>query len=368
MATMPSVSPAIDDKRPVADKERFEGLDGMRGIAAVAVVIHHMHIVSHGYRLFDGANLAVDFFFMLSGFVIANSYERQFRGSLSFNRYVGKRFVRLLPLVWLGLVLALPLFLHHGGLDGGSPLTFMLVFAGWLLTFPMTWKGVPWALNYPHWSLFWELAVNVAYGAGLWRLSNRQTLALIVVGAVAVCSAALAQGTLALGQDWATLPFGAVRVIFPFFAGVLLSRSLAWWPILPFGWKTGGLLMIALFLLPMHVAGRAWIDIAADLLIFPLVVVGAAQHAPRSLELSVAKFSGAVSYPAYALHAPLLLLLLPLSRFVHREDFAYRPSVQLAWCVVVIGLAWVALKIYDEPVRKWLGGKRPAAELPQSAP
>lgn len=352
IAPFPDV--ATSESQAVSAADRYEGLDGLRGVAAIAVILLHLSIVIDGQRIFESAYLAVDFFFMLSGFVIANAYDSRLGSTVRFRQYFGKRLIRLLPLVWLGLALALPLFVASGGLRAADTLLFVTTFAAWMATLPAIWDGQPWLLNRPHWSLFWELAINLIYGAWLWRLSTRHLVYLTLCGGGAVLLSAIACGGLDIGTNLASMPFGAVRVWYAFPAGVVLSRTLPRWPMVPLNWKVGAVGLICLMSLPFGIDGRRWLDISADFLVFPILIVGAAQHVPKGIAASIAKVSGALSYPAYALHWPLIALIHPAGRAAHHFDLAFGPAEKLVWCTAILGFSWIALKLYDEPVRNLL--------------
>ena len=97
----------VETTIPLASKPRFEILDGLRGVAAMIVVIFHLfetyspgpseQIINHGY-------LAVDFFFVLSGFVIGYAYDDRW-GAMSTWDFFKRRLIRLQPMVILGTLI-----------------------------------------------------------------------------------------------------------------------------------------------------------------------------------------------------------------------------------------------------------------------
>ena len=167
----------------LASKPRYEILDGLRGVAAVLVVLFHVfeayspgpagQIINHGY-------LAVDFFFMLSGFVIGYAYDDRWN-KMSTWGFFKRRLVRLHPMVVMGTVVGACLYFFGQG--EGFPIIGNI--PGWklLLAFVMGCLMIPcgpkmdirgWgemnSFNGPNWSLTWEYAANILYALVLRRL------------------------------------------------------------------------------------------------------------------------------------------------------------------------------------------------------
>lgn len=137
---------------------RFHTLDAMRGVAALAVVLVHVAAYS-GVNLAPGGNLAVDFFFALSGFVIARAYSARLRSGLSWLRFAEIRLVRLYPLVLLGCGFGLVKMLFQIGMGhetapSWGQFAWILILNPLLLPAPGVYL---FPLNNPAWSLFFEL-------------------------------------------------------------------------------------------------------------------------------------------------------------------------------------------------------------------
>ena len=178
-------------------KGHFEILDGLRGVAALMVVIFHMfeaysdenrfrQIINHGY-------LAVDFFFVLSGFVVAYAYDDRW-GWMTQWEFFKRRLIRLQPMVVMGSVIGAALFyfgaMPSAPLVSGTPVWKLLLVMVWGFTLipllpSMDIRG--WSemhpLNGPGWSLFFEYVANILYGVGLRRLSNRALSVLVLLAA-----------------------------------------------------------------------------------------------------------------------------------------------------------------------------------------
>jgi peptidoglycan/LPS O-acetylase OafA/YrhL len=274
--------------------ERLVILDGIRGIAALAVVLFHVipRLIMHGF-------LAVDVFFLLSGYVIAGAYGARLKSGQGLSWFFGVRMARLYPLYVLGLIL---------GLAAQAPyLGFTPVFEKFLgaLVFyhPMSTLSINGAL----WTLPVELGVNLLYAAGGYRLSNR-ALALVVAGAGAVFLAAIilmGWGSIGNGNhpDWVRWS----RVLFSFPLGVLAYR-LHRAGRLPRPNLSPGLLvgvMTAVYFIPTwHV--RA-IDALLVLVILPacfFLILPRSDIDPGRIS-TLATWAGRLSYPIYCVHQPV---------------------------------------------------------------
>ena len=343
--------------------ERFLLLDGLRGILALSVAIHHFSSTSLHRDLFSCAGLAVDFFFCLSGFVLAHAYESKLRSGMTLTSFMQRRLVRLYPMYLMGLalgiaavMLARPAARHAlGPLGSAGAALANLAYVPYpnAAAIPVQAIVVTAALfpfNGPAWSLFFELAANAAYVA----------VARISTGALAAVVALFALGTFASwieygpepGWSRATFVGGAWRVSFGFFSGVLLHR----WhrP----GRRAGGmtalavaLLVIAMVAAPLATPGSAY-WVGATILVVPLVVrIAAGCHfAMPAAGSAFCRYSGRVSYPLYCLHYPLLVALFGAGATSGRTyglEFA-------GYLAVVIGVSHVLLTRLDEPLRQRL--------------
>ena len=273
---------------------RLSGLDALRGIAALCVVLFHARPAWMG-----NAFLAVDFFFMLSGYVMARTYEARLADGLSPVRFIALRYMRLWPTMLIGGLLAVPMFvIEHGDLPA--------VMAANLLLLPVPILARAFLLNAPAWSIFFELCANALHGWVLFRLPDRR-LAMVVLAAACVLAlyAQLFDHSLEVGmraQGWMA---GLPRVMMSYGLGVLLWRR--WRDNPPFAPHP---LLIAIAM-PVYFIGTGllgsyrWpLDLLFVLAVFPLLVAGGVhwRRVPRVLV-----WLGAVSFPLYAVHSPLLM-------------------------------------------------------------
>jgi peptidoglycan/LPS O-acetylase OafA/YrhL len=330
--------------------QRFLVLDGMRGIAAFAVLWWHAgfgfaapYYPRHGY-------LAVDFFFALSGFVLAHAYAARIGAGLGFWAFLRLRLIRLYPMIFAGGVLGIMAF--NPGWQGGWIKLFWLDAADFLLLpLGLAFHETSFPVNIPVWSLFFELFANAVFWAAARRPArDAARLMLLIAGAAALLGviACFAGGLRDVGVS-STIAFlaGFPRVAVSFAAGVLVFRLRLHerLPRLPDFFA--GLALMALLAMPDC---GWWYDMACVLLGFPLLLcLGAQARATTGLQ-RLWYWCGAMSYLVYVVHEPLL-----------RAVFRLHGSC-LGGMVLSIAGAFVLLRCYDEPLRGFLSrSAKPAA-------
>lgn len=227
-------------------KPHYELLDGLRGVAALVVIWYHIFegfATSPIDQRFNHGYLAVDFFFILSGFVVGYAYDDRWKKkTMGTGDFFKRRLIRLHPMVVLGAVLGLITFLLQGSQKwDGASVGLSLVLLAFLLNlflipaYPgaaheVRGNGEMYPLNGPNWSLFFEYIGNILYALCLRRLSTKALGTLVVVAAVALTGFAVGNlsgfGHLGVGWTLAGHNFlgGFLRLIFAFSAGLFLSR------------------------------------------------------------------------------------------------------------------------------------------------
>lgn len=324
---------------------RFVVLDGLRGGAALAVLALHVppldRVVPHGY-------LAVDLFFMMSGFVVAHAYEARLRSGWSLGDFMRVRVLRLWPLYLLGTLIGAAVF--ASAVEGpvmAAALAMMMAAAVLLIPLPVGHDVQIFNLNRPAWSLFFEMVANLLYGAFARRLTERVLVLLSVAGACAVVVAFGLAGTGSLGHHGDSLLGGAARILFGFPLGVLFHRL----------HQSGRLtvrapipLILVAFLatLALPNLGRlnGWLDAVVVVLVFPLLVAGAVDAEVKARTASAFAFLADLSYPLYILHGPILM---GFAQFGGESTAAL-----LAGGVVSLVAAWVAGRWFDPWGRRTL--------------
>jgi len=345
-------------------KEKFEALDGLRGLAALSVILLHRRAWFGGDQFFGHSHLAVDFFFMLSGFVIAHAYGARVQEKGSFWPFVKDRLIRLHPMILLGSALGLVVLLAeiHTGRTERPPYPLLTYLFGFI-PLPAPWAEHPFLVDPPNWSIFWELVANLIFAVLAVHLTSKRIYAIIVLSALPVLYACFTvPGLFAVGAETHILLYGFPRVILSFFMGVVLLRfyregRLPW---LRMKWS-GVILLIASFtLLPPKSPEAAFFDPLAIFMLYPAIILSTARWQPRILW--PAQLSGALSYPIYILHEPVLKLISAVLIMTHISMGDPGPIQGVARVIGVLIVAWLCMKLYDEPLRRWLRsrfGSRP---------
>jgi peptidoglycan/LPS O-acetylase OafA/YrhL len=348
-------------------KEHFEILDGLRGIAAIAIVVFHFmeivhppdkNFIAHGF-------LAVDFFFCLSGFVIAYAYDDRM-GKIGIKEFFKSRLIRLHPLVIIGAVLGLLAFLFNpfaGIPEGYTAGKIALIFLATLLMVPNPVMADRYfnvfGLNAPAWSLFWEYIASIAYALVLHRLKRTVLLILAAIAAIILCYVCYRAGGSILG-GWSGETFwdGGARIAYSFLAGMLIFR---------FNWiiknKLGFLGLSVLLLLAFLLPDSKWngfTQLLVVLVYFPLLV---ALGAGATLNPSVKKIcvlSGNISYPLYMTHYAVMWIFANYYT-EYKPDTTLLVLIIIGGTILLIGFAYLVMVFYDIPLRKYLTSKRKSA-------
>ena len=335
-------------------------LDGLRGVAALCVVIFHFAemVVGDYSKLWIGHGwLAVDFFFCLSGFVIGYAYDDRV-AAMGLVTFFKARLIRLHPMVVFGSVMGLLAFYADPfrSTAGYGPGRMALVFLASILMTPFGAihdNGHSlFGLNAPAWSLFWEYVANLAYAIVLIRLRRGLLILFTLVMAALLCLASHRAGNIFGG--WSTRSFwdGGVRIAFSFSAGLLVYRR-KWRLRSPLGFLSLSALLVAAFVMPY--AEGAWIrEVAVILVGFPLLVaLGAGAVVTPRIE-KLCRISGEISYPLYMTHYAVIWIWGGYADRHHVVSSA-RLWVTIAFgTCMMVAFAWAVLKLYDEPVRRYL--------------
>ncbi|NEU09185.1 acyltransferase [Flavihumibacter sp. R14] len=341
-------------------KSHFEVLDGLRGIAAVAIVIFHFmewaysdfskNFIGHGF-------LAVDFFFCLSGFVIGYAYDDRIEkmGVLEFFK---SRLIRLHPMIILGSILGLAAFLFDpfgGPTEAYNTGRIFLIFLSsiFLIPFPTMEERAfnLFGFNAPAWSLFWEYAANLVYAFVLYRIARRYLIPLAVLAAAALCMVSYDAGNLLGGWNGETFWHGGARISYSFLAGLLIYRY-NWIIKNRIGFIGLAILLTLAFIMPW----TDWNWVTEPLVVlfyFPLIVsLGAGTAlAPGLKRLCV--FSGNISYPLYMTHyAAIWIFGAYYTKF--KPATLELTLIIITGTILLIGIAWLAMALYDIPVRRYL--------------
>jgi peptidoglycan/LPS O-acetylase OafA/YrhL len=331
----------------------------MRGVAAALIMIRHIPnmLVS---APFPQSYLAVDLFFVLSGVVIANAYEKKLLQGMSFWTFLKIRLIRLYPLYLLGIILTLVVAVlspEYGVLGLIYHTTLSLFF----LPNPDGLQGL-FPMNGPVWSLFFEMVVNVFYALTLRYFASEKRLWMIIASCgIGLLICIVIQGSADVGWKLKSLPAGFFRVGFSFYAGVLINR----WhrrrgDRVVGGWfsEYGSYLLIACITLllvinpPKGAIGIS--DALTILLFFPICVMFAVRQSPTGMTAKIFKLGGLASYAIYVLHVPTAKLFGDLFEILFQVEL--KPGLLAASIFSIIFISFCLLldRFFDIPLRQRL--------------
>jgi peptidoglycan/LPS O-acetylase OafA/YrhL len=356
-------------QRPLPEIARgFIILDGLRGIAALIIAVRHAPFLwQAGYPtgFLHTSYLAVDFFFVLSGFVLAYAYDERFRKGMSARQFMSMRLIRLYPLYFFALLVSLITYARylHWGTISSTEFIFNAFFA--ILFMPSPFSAVAlFPMNFPAWSLFFELTINFAFGLAGKRLTISK-IVVVTCGAGLTLMLAVSLGWLGFGPSdspmdaglaWGSFNAALARVSYSFFAGVLAYRL----------WKASGpkidlppAILVAglcavLVAYPQE-KYRVSFDLLATLIVFPTIVFLGASSTVGKYTSRLFAFLGSISYAVYVLQVPLYnLMLFANSKVTGKATAELSPILAAISIAFVVWAAIILDKYFDRPVRRMM--------------
>lgn len=370
---------AIDIK---SSKPHYEILDGLRGVAALLVVLFHVfEIHSHGdhsKQIINHGYLAVDFFFLLSGFVLGYAYDDRW-GKMTLKDFFKRRIIRLQPMIIIGSIIGALLFyfqdspaLGWGGINEVPIWKMLLVMVIGFTLIPVG-KGLDirgWnemhPLNGPAWSLFFEYIANIVYALVLRRVSKVVLAILVVVAAGFTIHYAFTNSNGDIIGGWSIddstqLKIGFIRLAFPFLAGLLLAR-IGKLRYTKNAFLSAALLLVVLLSVPrLGDADSLWLNGLYEcfclIIMFPFIIwLGAGGKVQGYKASKVCKFLGDISYPIYITHFPIAYVYMA---WVTNNNLTLEQSWHYGLLVVIaaVATAYLAMRFYDLPIREWLRKK-----------
>ncbi|MXO72907.1 acyltransferase family protein [Alteraurantiacibacter buctensis] len=324
---------------------RYVTLDGMRAVAAIAVALLHFNA-----DLMPQGSLAVDFFFVLSGFVLMKAYARRFADGMGVAAFMQARFRRLYPLFLSGsligaawallcYVLQTPLHLSPRFMAHAALFNFAML--------PDPLAPVLFPFNLPAWSLFYELLANLALVAVLARLGTRMLsgvallLLVLYLYTLSIPVPPSADPALVPGVGWDQPIIPLARTGFAFTVGVLIARLL---PARPRNASLLAFLAIVAFLailrLDLAVAVQAWFAPLFVVAIAPALVVLGARLEPPAWSARAAAFTGEMSFALYAIHYPIQQVFQAAMRQLGWTS----PAFAAVYVAAVLFASWVLVR------------------------
>ena len=370
-------------------KPHYELLDGLRGVAALLVVIYHIFegfafaeatsgVGSGLITTLNHGHIAVDFFFILSGFVISYAYDDRW-GKISISGFFKRRLIRLHPMLIMGAVIGAIAFFSVGceRWDGSIAPTSWVMVALMLTMFMIpAIPGVPYEvrgngemfpLNGPGWSLFFEYIGNICYAIFMRRMSTKVlaffTLLLGLAHAWFFIGDVSQYDMIGVGWTIDAVNFwgGFIRMLFPFSIGMLLARTFKPRKVKGAFWICS-LALIILFAMPYipskgNISLNSLYEFVCIAFIFPVLVWLGACGTATGLAKKANCFLGELSYPLYIVHYPIMYVFY--AWLIKSDIYTLGACWQVVLLVIAssITLAYLCLRLYDIPVRKWLTDK-----------
>lgn len=361
-------------------KPHYELLDGLRGVAAILVILFHFgegfatsavdQFINHGY-------LAVDFFFVLSGFVLGYAYDDRWKRGLTKGEFIVRRIIRLQPMVVAAVILGLIAYIvqgcEHWDHTPASPWAVAVAFILALFMIPVVpgmsadvrGNGEMFPLVGPAWSLFFEYIGSILYAIWLHRLSNKALKVVVGISGAALVVIAVCNlsESYSIGLGWSMAGWGffggLMRLGFSFGIGLLMSRNFK--PSkLKCDFALCTLILVALMAMPyVTFDGNASVlngiyDIICTLVVFPvLVYMAASADAAKKRSNRMCSFLGRISYPVYIIHYPAMYLFYA---WVWDNAITLETALPVMGAIFIglIPAAWLFVRFYDEPVRQKL--------------
>lgn len=353
----------------LAPKVYYPILDGLRGVAALMVLVFHIFEmfnireapIQHGY-------LAVDFFFLLSGFVIAHAYDSRWK-ILTVKDFFKRRLVRLHPMIIFGMTFGAILY-YFSGSEALYPMISDMSIWKVLGIMVLSWFLLPstpamdirsfgemFPLNGPAWTLFFEYIANILYAVLFRKFSNKVLIVAVIITGGVLMHFAITNGQVMGGWQFTPTEIqnGLTRLLYPFLMGMLLNRFFK--PIKfdnSFFWCS--VMLIALMAMPViGNENQAWMNGLYEgstiIFLFPIIIfLGASGTLKSNFSKKTCNFLGEISYPLYITHYPIMYIYYSwlVQNEVPIED-TYPYAVGLFF--LCIAVAYLAVRFYDRPVR-----------------
>ncbi len=355
-----------EDRSATGRKRVFHLLDAIRGIAAIIVFKWHLKYLFNEPQ-WNGGFLAVDLFFVLSGFVIAHAYEDKLlqKEPVPWSNFMLRRLIRLYPLYLIGIVAAvLKLSAHFITSNGGGPgpTTLLAGIFSALLMLPH-W-GVP-SLFTARWSLTYELFINAISARFVSYLGTITLLSIVTLSGILLIVSVIWDGSINSGWYFNQTLVGLGRVFYSFFIGVLVYR--AHMRKLANVYQAG--LIVIVFLLSAGAASVFPAETVIEFLLifigFPLLTFLAAIPEVTGPATQVCGFLGVTSYALYVLHESVGGLFAAVIQHFWKDPSLVLPSSGYALLLALLIACWLLDRFYDQPVRQALARRFLKRPVPQ---
>lgn len=339
------------------NRNRYEVLDALRGLCAIAVVALHYFESYKRWEVIPHSHLAVEYFFLLTGFTFVIAYDRRWKdGTMTVLGFLWRRFLRLWPIVFIGSVIGLMFcFALNGRFFSSMPNDPWIEFQRFLYSLTMLpWcgKGCMTQMQPQTWTLLYIIYANLIY-LFILRFFRTWMLGIALLAAAGYSYYVAAHyHSFALGWDFTHhhIVTAAARMSFPVLAGMFIARC---------GWRISfpgaGVFAAAVlgFILYSPVfpkTGEAfgWYELIAVLVALPLVLLtGAGGSIPSGRFADFCAFMGRFSFPLYATHFPLRIVLRNWIQDNPSAPYSRHVAMMIAIVAATIALAWIGMKFAE---------------------
>lgn len=337
------------------NKHKYINLDAIRGIAAILIVLRHTPILFTSPN-FHQSYLAVDLFFAMSGFVVANAYETRLQsGELTFRSFLKIRMIRLFPLYLAGTLIGLISHFTQNAHSENDSIRSILSTVSFallpLLMLPSRSKPL-YPTNNPAWSLFYEIIANSLYAKMIKKATTPALICIVVLAAIAIVICSYTHATLDAGWNLSGWYIALARISFAFSAGVILYRARPTKQTKSAAVSTIALLS-AVLMLCMDIPDR-WAQIGTVvevIFVVPAIVYMATSYDPPSFCSALFSQLGKTSYGIYIIHVPVLILL---SKLPTLKGNIYGWESLASFIVAIIIFSALMDRYFDSPMRKMI--------------
>ena len=348
---------------------RYLWLDAARGMAAIVVMLYHFQEYLGTSMLFRFGYLAVDLFFMMSGFVLAHAYGAKLRDGMTSLQFTVSRLIRLYPVYLLATVLGASYYLSKIILDTNDAPDLLGIISILLqnLFFLPILNGIAepkgmFPFSPASWSLSLEVILSLTFGIALWNLRT-SVLFIAFLFMSAICAFFVVKfGTLDFGFSIDGFFPAMFRAMAEFLLGVWLYRTFHSWRVETS--RAPLTLLIAISSTLLFVPPNLTLGVVIVLVVFPLFMVLQPMREPTGKAALIFSGLGRLSYPIYLIHTPILLWGVGFAKFLGKEPQYLTPWLGIALALTTIVISWAVVIFFDEPVRRWLNAMVRRSRIP----
>lgn len=363
-------------ERATPRRQYFDCLDLIRGVAALLVLIYHVDFM-FGVRgqLLPAGYLAVDLFFILSGFVLSLTYGQRIRqATIDFRGYLVARLARLYPLFLLttlaGIVVMTMRFKTNYGYVDTLPLLASAIMNLFMIpTFAAPYgTQTAFIFNPASWSIFFEMIASILFFLGLARLPNAGLVLVLVASGILAALSIFTVGTIDVGYATDNLIYALPRVVYSFTVGILIQRAFAKsaWTCKVTVTYVLLLLVIALMQLKLWLPHQPYIDLLSLTVVLPMLVIASAGTTLHGPSQRIASLLGQASYGVYLAQGTLIIAAAGVSQKLFGEKiYALSPWVGFAFVTFTLAVSLLIAEYFEYPARRYL--KQWAARPPRKS-